>query len=268
MSVSKTHSLSRYAGDRGSFQYDEADGGCDCPIHRGETSLFTAPLGYRFADDIEARQITESTAAQVYDSHHSYMAGSDMHSANFAHYGIYYQGQLTGAVTFRAPLGRRRIDWDEDGNVTPRPEGELELNSLPSPVSERAQQFIDPPEKQEIAASGVLGGTEIVELNRICIGVDMPNLASAGVAQCQEEFLQSDDCPGDIRYYMTMVRSDFDASMIRALRGKGWTLRSVSTPSEPGNRESKKIHNEYKWVWVCPAKVGHTQQALTDYRPA
>ena len=264
MSVDETHSLSQYAGSRGSFQYDETSGDCRCPIHNANSRPFTAPLGYRFANDIEARRITESTAVRVYDSHHSYMDGSEMHSANFGHFGIYYQSQLVGAVTFRAPLGRRRIDWGEGGNVVPRPKSELKLESLPSPVSERAQEFIDPPEKQEIATSAVLGGTEIVELNRICIGVDMPNLASAGVAQCQEAFLQSDNCPEDIRYYLTMVRSDFDASMIRALRDKGWTLRSVSTPSEPGNRESKEIHGEYKWVWVCPATAATgTQQKLT-----
>ncbi|WP_152422257.1 hypothetical protein [Haloarcula marismortui] len=189
-----------------------------------------------------------------------------MHPSNICHCGIFYQDQLMGAVTIRAPLGRRRrLDWDSEGSVVPRPAGELDLSSLPSPVSDRAQRFIDPPKEEEIASSAVLGGTEIMELNRICIGVDMPNLASAGVARCQEQFLDSDSCPEDIRYFMTMVRADFDASMIRALRGKGWTLRSVSTPSEPGNRESKDIHDEYKWVWVCPAATTHEQEALTDY---
>jgi hypothetical protein len=189
----------------------------------------------------------------------------DLHPSNLAHYGICYQGQLMGAVTFRAPLGTRRIDWDAEGNVIPRPAGELRLSSLPSPVSERAQQFIDPPAEDAVEDSAVLGGTQIVELNRICIGVDMPNLASAGVARCQEKFLQSSACPEDVRYFMTMVRADFDASMIRALRGKGWILRSVSTPSEPGNRESKSIHDEYKWVWICPASIAGTQERLSGW---
>jgi hypothetical protein len=268
MSAEKAHSLSQFAGGKGSFQYDETAGSCHCPIHRGESRPFTAPLGYRFAGDVEARQIPESTAKAVYEAHHSYMSGSDMHPSNICHYGIFYQNQLMGAVTIRAPLGRRRLDWDSEGNIIPRPAGELDLPSLPNPISDRAQQFIDPPAEEEIASSAVLGGTEIMELNRICIGVDMPNLASAGVARCQERFVQSDRCPEDIRYYMTMVRADFDASMIRALRGKGWTLRSVSTPSEPGNRPSKDIHDEYKWVWVCPATPAHRQEALTDYTPA
>lgn len=268
MSAGKARSLRQFAGGKGSFQYTETSGECNCPIHRGESRPFTAPLGYRFADDVSAREITEAKAKRVYESHHSYMSRKGMHSANFCHYGIFYQDQLMGAVTFRAPLGTRRIDWDDNGQVVPRPAGELSLSSLPSPVSERAQRFIDPPTEDEIADSAVLGGTEIVELNRICIGVDMPNLASAGVSRCQEKFLQSESCPNDVRYFMTMVRADFDASMIRALRGKGWTLRSVSTPSEPGNRESKDIHDEFKWVWICPATVAHTQEAITDWSGA
>lgn len=260
----QSQSLSRFVGE-GSFQYDSVEDDCQCPIHRGESRPFTAPLGYRFADDVEGRKIPESTAKAVYEAHHSYMSGSDMHPSNICHYGIFYQDQLMGAVTIRAPLGRRRLDWGSEGNVIPRPAGELDLPSLPSPVSDRAQQFIDPPAEEKIEHSAVLGGTEIMELNRICIGVDMPNLASAGVARCQERFLESDCCPEDIQFFMTMVRADFDASMIRALRGKGWTLRSVSTPSEPGNRELKDIHDEYKWVWVCPAAVAHKQEALTDY---
>ncbi|QLH82382.1 hypothetical protein [Halosimplex pelagicum] len=194
------------------------------------------------------------------------MTGEEMHNSNIEHHGIFYRGNLVGAVTYRAPLGRRRLDWNEAGDLVPRPAGELKLDDLPSPMSGRAKQFMDPPTEDEIVESEVFGGTEIIELNRICIGVDMPNLASCGLAQSQDRFLESSSCPSDTEYFLTLVRADFDASMIKALADRGWTLRSISEPTEAGNREHKTIHDEYKWVWICPVDIVEDQQkTLTDW---
>jgi hypothetical protein len=258
---------SQSASSQGTFQYSSAPPDeCPCPIHQSDGRPFTAPLGYRFAGDVEARPIPESTARAIYDAHHSYMSGSEMHSANIEHHGIYYRGNLVGAVTYRAPLGRRRLDWNGDGDLVARPASELKLDELPSPVSDRAKRFIDAPTEDEIARSEVFGGTEIMELNRICIGVDMPNLASCGLARSQDRFLQSSNCPSDTEFFLTLVRADFDASMIKALADRGWTLRSVSEPTKAGNREHKTINDEYKWVYVCPIDVVEDQQqTLTDW---
>jgi hypothetical protein len=194
------------------------------------------------------------------------MSGSEMHSANIEHHGIFYQEDLVGAVTYRAPLGRRRLDWNADGNIVARPASELKLNDLPSPVSKRAKRFIDPPTENDITRSEVLGGTEIMEINRICIGVDMPNLASCGLAQSQDRFLRSSNCPADTKFFLTLVRADFDASMIKALADRGWTLRSISEPTSAGNRSHKAINDKYKWVWICPVEVVQNQQStLTDW---
>lgn len=255
------------AGSQGTFQYSSTPASeCPCPIHQSDGQPFTAPLGYRFAGDVEARPIPESTARAVYDAHHSYMSGEDMHSANIEHHGIYYQDHLVGAVTYRAPLGRRRLDWGPDGDLVARPASELKLDDLPAPVSGRAKRFMDPPIEDEIVRSEVFGGTQIMELNRICIGVDMPNLASCGLARSQDRFLQSSNCPSDTEFFLTLVRADFDASMIKALAKRGWTLRSVSEPTEAGNREHKQINDEYKWVYVCPVSIVEEQQkTLADW---
>lgn len=266
MSVQET--TKPQSGDsQGTFQYSSAPAGeCTCPIHQTEARPFTAPLGYQFAGDVEARPIPESTARSIYDAHHSYMSGEDMHSANIEHHGIFYRGNLVGAVTYRAPLGRRRLDWNDSGELVARPASELKLDDLPSPMSARAKRFMNPPAEDDIATSEVFGGTEIIEVNRICIGVDMPNLASCGLARSQDRFLESSNCPSDTEFFLTLVRADFDASMIKALADRGWTLRSISEPTEAGNREHKTINDEYKWVWICPVDIVEDQQkTLTDW---
>lgn len=258
----------RSSGSQGTFQYNAVPAEeCTCPIHQSETRPFTAPLGLQFAGEVDARPIPESTAREIYDAHHSYMAGSDMHSANIEHHGLFYRENLVGAVTYRAPLGRRRLDWNDNGDLIPRPASELKLDSLPSPVGERAKRFIDPPDENEVARSEVFGGTSIIEMNRICIGVDMPNLASAGLARSQDRFLNSDSCPEDTEHFLTLVRADFDASMIKALADRGWTLRSISEPTEAGNRDHKEINDRHKWVYICPVdNVQSQQKTLTSWK--
>jgi hypothetical protein len=219
-----------------------------------------------FSSDIETREINRKKACEVYEYHHSYMSGDDVHPAAIAHYGIFYQDRLVGAITFRTAFGKRRkIHFDDNGDMVPRPEGNLKLHTLPDEIETRAKRFMDPPADDKIAYDENYGGTEIIEVSRICIGVNMPNLASCALAAASDAFVRSDECPDDTKYLMTMVRADFSASMIKALKDRGWTLRNVSSPSQAGNRKHKSIRERYRWVWVCPAEKITHQHTLTEY---
>jgi len=95
-------------------------------------------------------------------------------------------------------------------------------------------------------------GDEIVEAARICLGVRMPNLASAALAASQERFVRDHARRRGVALLLTFVRADYDGAMIRALRDKGWELAGKTTPSQAGNRPEKAIRERAKWRFLCP----------------
>nr|WP_221886749.1 hypothetical protein [Halorientalis persicus] len=94
-------------------------------------------------------------------------------------------------------------------------------------------------------------GDEIVEAARICIGVDFPNLASAALARSMERFVRRHGRRRGIRLLLTFVRADFDGSMIKALRDKGWDCAGKTEPGQAGNRPDKQIRERPKWRFLC-----------------
>ncbi|MHC3382228.1 hypothetical protein ACYJ11_21355, partial [Haloarcula sp. H-GB5] len=172
-----------------SFQHrPPADTGeCSCPIH-ANGDPFTAPLGIRFADHVGVEPIDRETAAAVYEAHHSYMGS--LPSVNLAHHGLYFQDSLVGAITYRYPLiSKKRIRYGVDGQLCPEP---VEIDSLPAEIRATARQVL-PSTDTPVVDSEVISGDSLVEAARICMGVRMPNLASAALARSQERFLQADD---------------------------------------------------------------------------
>jgi hypothetical protein len=211
------------------FQYQPRSADCSCPIHRNrDREPFTAPLGLSFADDVSASPITAEAAGSIYDAHHAYI--STLPAVNIDHHGLYFQGQLVGAITYRTPLGTRKLFFDDDDRLLARPRSELDIESLPAGLRPTARSIVPCVEETAVTSTDVVGGREIVEVARICIGVDMPNLASAALAASQEHFVQSDACSDDTDYLLTFVRADYQASMVRALRDKGWTCTGWSEP--------------------------------------
>jgi hypothetical protein len=95
-------------------------------------------------------------------------------------------------------------------------------------------------------------GDEIVEAARICLGVRMPNLASAALATSQERFVRDHTRRRGVALLLTFVRADYDGAMIRALRDKGWERAGKTTPSQAGNRPAKAIRERAKWQFLCP----------------
>jgi hypothetical protein len=240
-----------------SFQHQPA-ASCSCPIHEhGEP--FTAPLGIRFADHVDVAPVPRETAASVYDAHHSYM--DSLPSVNLVHHGVYFQGALVGAITWRYPLiSRKRIRYGVDGQLRPEP---LDVDDLPASLRPTARRVL-PSTDEPVVDSEVVAGDTIVEAARICLGVRMPNLASAALARAQERFVREYD-DGSLRFLLTWVRADFDGAMVRALRDKGWTCTGYREPGQASNREDKPIRERYKWRFLCPVERIREQSTLEQW---
>lgn len=223
---------------------------CDCPIHADRArEPFTAPLGMAFADAVHVEPIPERVAAAVYDAHHGYMDGTPL--VNLTHHGLYFRGALVGAVTWRYPLlAHKRIHFDDGGRLVSPP---LAIDDLPAPIRPTARRVLSV-EHAHPARSEVVSGGAFLEAARICIGVPMPNLASASLARSQQRVVWDHAASEGIRYLRTLVRADFDAAMIRALRDKGWTCVGWSEPSQAGNRAQTPIRERYKWQFLCPVE--------------
>jgi len=116
-----------------------------------------------------------------------------------------------------------------------------------------------------ISQMGGVSGESIIEVARVCIGVDMPNLASAGLRQSQKRFERHYAAENNIKLLITFVRSDYDGSMIRALKSAGWTYDGTRETSQPSNREDAEIHEYDKERWIYSLPTNNTTQAtLTD----
>lgn len=242
-----------------------SEGGCDCPIHRGrERDPFTAPLGMAFADQVAVEPVARDVAAAIYAAHHSYM--TDLPEINLTHYGLYFQDALVGAITYRYPLLQRKaVHYDDAGRLIPPPVDVA--GELPAVLRQTARRIIPDISPADVAEREIVNGGAFVEAARICIGVRMPNLASATLARSMERFVL-DHGHRDVRFLLTWVRADYDGAMIRALRDKGWTCVGYSEPSEAGNRDPKAIRQAYKWQFMCPLSRVGDQTTLEQWADA
>jgi len=96
--------------------------------------------------------------------------------------------------------------------------------------------------------------SEIREVSRVCIEHGTPNLASCAMSKAQGTFIEQ---RGDgIELLITYVRCDYDGSMFKALKGKGWEFDGVSKGSargpHHGESEVYEIYERDKERWVCP----------------
>lgn len=204
---------------------------CDCPIHRGEVAQ-RLPLGIDFADRVTVREIEKETAGEIYEAHHSYMPSVPM--VNKVHHGIELDGKLVGAITYRHPL-LRCIGADDGSRYG------------------LTQQY---------------SGEKVIEVNRICIGVGMKNLASCGLATSQDEFLSNH--ADKYGLLMTFIRIDHTGSMLRALVDKGWHHGGISTANQAGNREEKEIRewDKIRWLNELNPQPNEVQASFNSYAKA
>ena len=90
-----------------------------------------------------------------------------------------------------------------------------------------------------------------IEVARVTVGIDMPNLASCAMAQSQELFKDTYANRHGIQLLVTYVHEDWEGSMFKALRGKGWRFDGVAPGHQAGNRDDNKIRDVDKDRWVC-----------------
>jgi len=94
---------------------------------------------------------------------------------------------------------------------------------------------------------------EIIEVSRVAIAHDTANLASCAMAQTQDQFLS--DFDGGVSLLVTYVHGDYDGTMFKALRGKGWEKDGISKGAarEPhhGHEKMHEIYTVDKTRWVC-----------------
>ncbi len=66
-----------------------------------------------------------------------------------------------------------------------------------------------------------------------------------------------------IRLLLTFVRADFEGSMVKALRAKGWHCTRKTGTGQAGNRPDKQIRETPKWRFVCEVPAGHDRRQTT-----
>lgn len=93
---------------------------------------------------------------------------------------------------------------------------------------------------------------EYIEVARVTIANNTPNLASCAMAKSQDEFSSTYADENDIQLLVTYVREGYDGSMFKALRGKGWQHDGhIATGHQAGNRKEREIRDYDKKRWVC-----------------
>lgn len=199
---------------------------CSCPIH-DDGAVPTLPRGIDFADRVTVAPINPSTAGEIYEAHHSYKPEMPNVTFDDGNHGIYVGDHLVGAISYNYHIINKLKLYIEDNNSFHRND---------SRGSDEDKH--------------ILMGNRFAHVARICIGVDMHNLASCALAKSQEYFVENTD--KDVDFLLTFIRGDHVGSMLKALNDKGWQLTGHTRSSTgSGNREETDIHNWTKQRWLC-----------------
>lgn len=109
---------------------------------------------------------------------------------------------------------------------------------------------------------------KIAEVARVTVGVEMPNLASCVMAKSQDRFAERRGAKNDIRMLLTFVFDDWEGSMYKALRGKGWECDGIADTKPSGNRTNREAQYTEKTRWICPIRQHveqHKQTTVADF---
>lgn len=93
---------------------------------------------------------------------------------------------------------------------------------------------------------------EYIEVARVTVANNTPNLASCAMADSQDRFVDSYCRENGINLLVTYVREGWEGTMFKALRGKGWEYNGHTVEGhQAGNRKEREIRNHDKKRWVC-----------------
>ena len=94
---------------------------------------------------------------------------------------------------------------------------------------------------------------DIREVARVCVAHETPNLASCAMAKAQDTFVDQHGDEFDL--LLTYVHGEYEGSMFKALRGKGWEFDGISEGRNRGPHHGEsEIYDIYKTDkerWVC-----------------
>lgn len=211
--------------------------GCNCPIHENGDP-HTYPKGWEFEHRVHVEPIPEEVAGEIYEAHHSYAPETPNITWDDGNHGIFLDNQLVGAISYNYHIiNKLKLYVDENGN------------------------FHRDDSRGTDDQKHILMGNRFGHVARICIGVNMPNLASCALSKSQEYLVENTE--QDIDFLLTFIRNDHVGSMLKALIDKGWQLTGFTRSSTgSGNREEKEIHSWSKQRWLY--EVGDSLDAITS----
>jgi len=89
-----------------------------------------------------------------------------------------------------------------------------------------------------------------MSVSRVCIAIDMPNLASCAMAKSKDLFAKQTAQNEDIELLVTYVREDYDGTMFDAL--DDWEYNGhIAKGHQAGNRSESGIRDYDKRRYVC-----------------
>lgn len=93
---------------------------------------------------------------------------------------------------------------------------------------------------------------EYIEVSRVTVANETPNLASCAMTESQKRFADSYAEDNDIGLLVTYVHEDWSGSMFAALKGLGWHHDGHTVEGhQAGNRRHRDIRDVDKDRWVC-----------------
>lgn len=105
-------------------------------------------------------------------------------------------------------------------------------------------------------------GSDIIEVARVCIVPEMPNLASAALARSQDRFIKQEASRRGIRLLLTFVRADYEGSMVKALSDKGWEFTGTVEAGQAGNRPYEEVRDYEKDRYLYEVESSTEQTTL------
>lgn len=93
--------------------------------------------------------------------------------------------------------------------------------------------------------------SEIIEVARVSVALDMDNLASHSMSISQDKFTESYAKSNGVQLLFTLVADGNPGSMFKALEGKGWIEDGVSKGHQAGNRGERNIRDQDKIRFYC-----------------
>jgi len=141
---------------------------------------------------------------------------------------------------YHSYIPRGRLGWHYgillDGELV----GAITFSTWPAPANLRGHDSDD-----------------IIEVSRVCVANETPNLASCAMSKAQDKFIEEEADEYGVTMLVTYIHSDWEGSMFKALRGKGWEFDEYREMDGTGGsnytagEDNDEIQSVNKDRWLC-----------------